>query len=223
MKAYLTQEYHQFFMELAANNHKDWFDSNRKRYERDVKKPFNELVAALIESFAKIDPEFKGLEPKDCIFRINRDIRFSKDKTPYKTYCSAVIAKGGRKTRSLDGIYLECSPEHTRIYGGIYELDSASLLDVRRGIASNLSEFKQLYTDKKFVQTFGELRGEKNKVLPKELHEAAAKEDLLFNKQWYFFAESMPEQATQDDFLEQVVSYYQIARPIEHFFQKFLK
>lgn len=222
MKAYLNQDYHQFFMDLAANNHKDWFDANRKRYEKDVKNPFNELVAAVIDSFAQIDTEFKGLEPKDCIFRINRDIRFSKDKTPYKTYCSAVIAKGGRKTRSLDGVYLECSPEHTRIYGGIYELDSPSLLEVRRGIANNLKEFQELYSDKKFVQTFGQLRGEKNKVLPKELQEAATKEELLFNKQWYFFNETAPETATHDDFLKRITHCYQIARPLEHFFQKFL-
>jgi uncharacterized protein (TIGR02453 family) len=118
-KVFFTEDYRRFFMELAANNHKDWFDVNRKRYELSVKEPFQKFVQHLIVEFIKLDPSFSDLTPKDCIFRINRDIRFSPDKTPYKLYCSAVISPGGKKSRSLSGVYVELTPEHIRVYGGV--------------------------------------------------------------------------------------------------------
>ena len=81
---YFSPDYLDFFIELAANNHKDWFDLNRKRYEASVKKPFAQFTQALIDRIAVTNPSFQHVLAKDCIFRINRDIRFSADKTPYK-------------------------------------------------------------------------------------------------------------------------------------------
>ena len=90
--AFFTPDFLQFFIELAPNNNKDWFDINRKRYENSVKEPFKKFVQQLIGELAKSNPAFESLEAKDCIFRINRDVRFSKDKIPYKMMVSAVIA-----------------------------------------------------------------------------------------------------------------------------------
>ena len=102
---YFTQDYLDFFKELAANNHKEWFDENRKRYEKSVKDPFKKFVEALIAETHKFDPSV-NIEAKDAIFRINRDIRFSKDKTPYKLDRSAIISSGGRKDHSIPGFYI---------------------------------------------------------------------------------------------------------------------
>ena len=153
--AHFKADFLQFFIDLAANNHKDWFDENRKRYESTIKNPFKTFVQLIIDEIALLDPNFKGVEAKDCIFRINRDIRFSKDKTPYKLSVSAVVAPEGKKSKAINGIYFEFGPEYVRVYGGIYEIDKEDLLSVREGIAANMKAFKQLYDSTDFKSTFG--------------------------------------------------------------------
>ena len=86
---YLEKEYLNFFNELSENNNKLWFDENRKRYEKFVKKPFENLITDLIAELSNIDLKIT-MQAKDAMFRINRDIRFSNDKTPYKTQMSAL-------------------------------------------------------------------------------------------------------------------------------------
>jgi uncharacterized protein (TIGR02453 family) len=221
--AFFTQDYHDFFIELAGNNNKDWFDLNRKRYEQSVKIPFQRFTKHLINRIAKDDPAFKELEPKDCMFRINRDIRFSKDKTPYKLMCSAVIAPGGKKSRAINGIYFELGPEHVRAYGGIYEVDKDGLESVREGIADNLETFQKLYSDPNFKNLFGELRGEKNKTLPSHLRDSAEKEALIFNKQFYFFAEFPAETVVKAELDEILLNCYQAGRPMENFLNQFIQ
>ena len=220
--AFFTNDYLLFFQELAANNHKDWFDLHRNRYEKSVKKPFQLFTQHMIDLVAQKDPAFKDLLAKDCIFRINRDIRFSKDKTPYKLHCSAVVAAGGKKSKAINGIYFEFSPEHTRVYCGIYEIDKDDLEEVREGIAAQMDDFKALYNDQKFKSVYGEILGEKNKVLPKHLREAAEKEPLIFNKQWYFYAEFTPETILREDLDQILLNCYESGRPIENFFQQFI-
>ncbi len=221
--AFFEPDFIQFFKDLAANNNKDWFDTNRVRYEKIVRDPFKVFVDHMIAELHKVNPKFSDLQNKDCIFRINRDIRFSNDKTPYKLNVSALVAVGGKKNYMAEGMYMELGPEHVRLYSGLYEMDKDHLLQIREGIASNLGEFKKLYTDKNFVSTFGEIRGDKNKVLPAELKEAAAKEDLLYNKSFYYFAEFAPEKVLDANFDKAIINIYQTARPMEQFFSKILK
>lgn len=221
--AFFTEEFLQFFIDLAPNNNKAWFDENRWRYEEFVREPFKEFVAHMIEKIASKQKEFKGLEPKDCIFRINRDIRFSKDKTPYKMMVSAVIAPEGKKSRAINGVYIELGPEHLRVYGGIYEIDKDDLLTVREGIASDRKAFQKLYNTKAFKEMYGELLGEKNKIIPKHLKEAAEMEPLIYNKQWYFYTEFDPEVILQDDLDEIILNCYKVGQPIENYFNKLIR
>lgn len=223
MEKIFTPDFLNFFIELAPNNNKDWFDQNRSRYEKNVKEPLKYFVQQLITEFSKIDPKFKETEPKDCIFRINRDIRFSKDKSPYKLQVSAVISPEGKKSRAIDGIYIELTPEHVRVYGGVYEVDKDDLQSIREGIAKNLNEFRKLISNQDFRKVFGELRGEKNKVLPKELKNAGEQEPLMYNKQWYFFTEFDPEIILEQDLIKRVIEVYKVARPVEQFFNRFIK
>ena len=99
--AYFDTDYLEFFKELAGNNHKEWFDIHRKRYEQSVKIPMQVFVKDLILALKRIDKEIQ-IEPKDAIFRINRDIRFSKDKSPYKLQSSAIISKYGKKDKKCN-------------------------------------------------------------------------------------------------------------------------
>lgn len=217
---YFSEDYLEFFKELAANNNKAWFDENRKRYEKSVKNPFKNFVQRLINEIEAFDKEQQGIEPKDCIFRINRDIRFSKDKTPYKLNNSAIVTPGGKKAKDIPGAYIEIGPEKVRLYGGVYFMDKQNLEDFRYFIAANQEEFEGLITDKNFVKTYGEIRGEKAKRLSKDLKEAAEKQPLIFNKQWYFFTEYEPEIILQEDFISTLVADIKKGFPLTQFIRK---
>ena len=104
--AVLSPAYFRFFRELASNNSKAWFDENRSRYERDVKRPFYAMITAWIEAVQPFDPELQA-SASDVIYRINRDIRFSADKTPYKVQMGAHLNLRGKKAMGFPGVYME--------------------------------------------------------------------------------------------------------------------
>ena len=220
---YFNSDYVQFFKELVQNNHKDWFDLNRSRYEKNVKLPFSAFTQKAIDSIALIDPVFTELLAKDCIFRINRDVRFSKDKIPYKTMCSAFIGINGKKSKSVNGIYYEFTPEHLRFYGGIYSIEKEDLYAVRAGITSNLKEFNTLLNDPEFKKIFGDIRGEKNKIIHPDFRESAQEQALIFNKQWYFYVEYPVELLYEKQLLDKLLHAYQVSRPLEQFFNQFIQ
>ncbi len=221
--AFFKHEFLDFFIELAPNNNKDWFDLNRKRYEDFVKEPFKKFVTHIISKLAENDPSFSELEAKDCIFRINRDVRFTKDKIPYKMMVSAVVAPNGKKSKAVNGVYFELGPEHLRIYGGVYEIDKEDLLIVREAIAKDIPKFQKAYLNPEFVEVFGELRGDKNKIIPKDLKEAANKEPLIFNKHWYFYTTFKPETILDDNLDEIILNCYKAGRPVELYFNELIK
>lgn len=217
---FFTEDYLTFFKELAANNNRDWFHANKKRYEVSVKEPFTEFVQEIIDRTSKIDKRFE-VDAKQAVFRIYRDVRFSKDKTPYKLNCSAIIAPGGRKEgMGIPGMYLEVGPEHFRFYSGLYQLEKNVLYQVREYIVKRSDELSKLVSDKDFVQRFGELRGDQNKVLPKEFKLAAETQPLVFNKQFYFFAEFAPETILKENFADLVMEYFEASRPMREFLTK---
>ena len=184
---YFNQAFNDFFMELASNNNKVWFDINRKRYENEVKKSFFNFVNELINEINKITP--LKLEPKDAIFRINNDIRFSKDKTPYKTHVGAILANGGRKSIGSLGLYIHLSPGECYLGGGAYKPEKGQLYNIRKAFCENPKEIEKLLQDKNFRQFFtGFAPSELNKIIPKEFVEAAINQPLIFNKQFYFMA-----------------------------------
>lgn len=215
--AYFDQDFLDFFKLLAANNNKDWFAENKKRYEQSVKEPFNVFIQEVIDRTAKKDDRFAG-QAKDAVFRIYKDVRFSKDKTPYKLQASALIAPGGRKHgMGTPGMYLELGPEHFRFYSGLYMPEKDVLQRVREYILENSKELDKLLTEKQFVDNFGELRGEKNKILPKEFKDAAEGQPYLFNKQFYFFAELPPETVLREDFVDLVLAYFEASQPMRKY------
>jgi uncharacterized protein (TIGR02453 family) len=219
---YFEKGFIDFFTELEENNHKEWFDANRKRYENFVKEPFKAFVGEMIAQISAIDQEVR-VEPKDCIFRINRDIRFSKDKTPYKTNVSASIAPGGRKNMSTPGIYIELSARDLRIYSGVYQPDKDQLHRLRSSIENNLEEFQGLINNKNFKKDFGTILGDKNKIIPKEFKEAFEKEELIANKQFYFFKKYDSKQILSPSLVQDFMNDYQTAKPLMIFFNDALE
>ena len=208
---YFKSDFNEFFKELAANNHKLWFDENRQRYIQNIKAPFEAFVTALIADIQKFDPQMQ-IDAKDSIFRINRDIRFSKDKTPYKLNRSAFISPYGKKAGGYPGFYLQIGPEKVMIGGGVYQPNKDDLQKIRRYIISYTKKFQRAISDPQFVEVYGELLGEKNKRLPSaEYTRAALEEPLIYNKQFYFMAEFPPEIITDNLFLDFVAEKFKDA------------
>ncbi len=108
-----------FLKELKKNNHKEWFDANRKKYE-EAKADFTASVQHIIHEFCKTDTTLSSLNAKDCLFRINRDVRFAKDKSPYKTNLAASINAGGKKSTKA-GYYIHIEPGQNFVGGGIWQ------------------------------------------------------------------------------------------------------
>jgi len=214
--SYFEPDYLEFFKELAANNHKDWFDANRKRYETVVRDPFKSFISQLIKEMSKSDPDLQ-IEAKDAIFRINRDIRFSKDKTPYKLNNSAIISPEGRKNKNNPGVYLEFGPEKLAFYGGVYMPSPAEIQKVRTYMLDHLDELNALLSDDEFKESFGEVHGEKSKRIPMEFREVAEDQPLLWNKQWYYYAHLSPDVILSDDLMEILLDLRKKSLPMKEF------
>jgi len=206
-----------FLKDLSANNNRDWFHANKKRYETSLKKPFYELIEAVIVALNKAGHQIE-LQPKDMVFRINRDIRFSKDKSPYKTNVGALISEYGRKRKDLPGYYLHIEQGILMVGGGAYFLDTQNLYTVRQHIANNLSRFTKLLKAKSFKDKFETIKGDAHKRVPKEFVEVHEKLPLILNKQFYFMAELDPKLVLKDDAVKLIVQHLKAGKPINDFF-----
>ena len=207
----ITKDFISYFKDLNKNNNRDWFHTNKKRYEESVKKPFANVIAEVAKKM-KIE-----IEPKNAVFRINRDIRFSKDKTPYKVQTTAIISKYGRKAKDYPGYYLRFAPGSISIGGGAYFLEKDDLYAVRQHIQNNPKAFAKLLKKKAFVEKFGELQGEKNKRIPKEFVEAHAEQPLIANKQFFFMAEMSAKEMLRDDLVAFICEYFRAGTAINEF------
>jgi uncharacterized protein (TIGR02453 family) len=142
----------QFLKQLAKNNNKEWFDTNRKKYDA-AKADFISSLQNVLDDFCKIDTTLSSLSAKDCLFRINRDVRFSKDKSPYKINFGASINTGGKKSFKA-GYYLHFQPGESFMGGGIYQPFPDVLKKVRQEIDYNFDEFKNIINNKKFKAVY---------------------------------------------------------------------
>ena len=215
--SHFTQDFITFFKELEENNSKAWFDENRKRYEKNVKKTFYTFLDDTIEAISKIDPEI-NISAKEAVFRINRDIRFSKDKTPYKIHMAAVISRSGRKNLQTPGIYIQCSANDVYIGGGSHSPSKDELYNIRNFLLDNYDQMIARSEDKEFKKLFDELKGDKNKVLPTVFKEFAQDHPFMFNKQFYYMKQySAKEILLKDDFVDFVVKHYLTGKAFNDF------
>lgn len=162
-----------FLIELQFNNNRDWFKNNETRY-RELWKDFNNYVESLIDKISKFDPSVKGVTAKESIFRIYKDVRFSKDKLPYKNHFAAYISKGGKKAGNA-GYYIHIEPDASMLVGGNYRPQSPELKQIRTAIFSHYPEYKKIVENEIFVSKFGKVQGERLKMAPKG-----------FDKNWEF-------------------------------------
>ncbi|VAX28680.1 hypothetical protein MNBD_IGNAVI01-1618 [hydrothermal vent metagenome] len=213
---YFNQDFIDFFSELSKNNNRDWFNENKQRYIKSVKEPFYYFIEELIQQIHD-DDETINITPKEAIFRIYKDVRFSKDKLPYKVFTSAIISPGGRKDFTTPGYYIEMDYNGVRFYGGAHFLDKDQLQNLREHIASNLNEFKRLHGEKMFKKKFGTLLGEQNKRIPKEFKEIIEKEPLIANKQFYYSTELSPNKILSNTLMDTIIKLYFVGKPVNQF------
>ncbi|MDX1910571.1 MAG: DUF2461 domain-containing protein [Saprospiraceae bacterium] len=217
----IQSDFLQFLYDLNQNNNKDWFEKNKKRYENAVKKPFEQLIGAVIERIRSFEPTFQ-IQPKDCLFRIYRDTRFSADKTPYKTHVAAVFTPKGRQSLHFPGYYMQIEFGNLMLGGGAYFLEKEPLSKLRKAIMQDPGAFRALLSDPNFSAKYGELKGEKNKVLPPEFKEAAKAEPLIAHKEFYFMADNDPERCLQPDLADFIADYFKAGKPLNDFFRQAL-
>lgn len=157
----LSKETLQFLDDLKANNNRDWFLENKKRYEA-FKNDYQKLVADLLDVMKPLDPSLEMLEVKNCMFRINRDIRFSKNKTPYKSHLGIWLSSGA-KDQNRSGYYIHLEKGASFIAGGLYCPESEDLKKMRKEIAYFHDDIEAILEEKDFKREFNDFdRNEKN-------------------------------------------------------------
>ena len=203
---------------LSRNNQKAWFEEHRPAYEaaRDV---FYRFVDGLIDEFRASD-RLEGLSAKDCVPRIYRDIRFSKDKSPYKTNMGALIAPGGWRSTHL-GYYVSLAPRaQSMVAGGLHQPAPEQLNRFRQAIDQKADAFKKLTRAKAFVETFGVIEGERLKTAPQGYDRAHPEIALLQLKQVTVVHHFSDQDVLARDFSGQVTGACRVMRPFLDYLER---
>jgi uncharacterized protein (TIGR02453 family) len=166
------------------------------------------------------DDDSLQVEAKDCILRINRDIRFTKDKTPYNLNCTAFISPSGKKDKSIPGIFVRFSAKMIGVMGGCVSVEKEQLENIRAAITKDAKAFRKLLETKNFVSKFGEIKGDVMKRIPKDLQAAIDAKPLIANKQFYFVAELDPKLMLEDNLIETLMEYWHAMKPVNEYLRK---
>lgn len=206
-----------FLSGLKLNNEREWFNSNRSRYE-EARKNFEAFVQVVIGEIVKFDPIYKGLEAKSCIFRINRDTRFSHDKSVYKTNFGAFMVRGGKKNGDrFPGYYFHIEPGSSFAAGGAYVPPTPWLNAIREKIEENADELIRVINNKEFKKYFGALDGEKLKTAPKGYPRDHPYIELLKMKSFLAYRSISDRALTSEGCFDLVVSAFRAMKPLHDF------
>ena len=211
----------QFLHLLKENNNRDWFNENKSLYE-DAKLDFEHLVDTLIPLIQNIDPRIVNLTSKQTTFRIYRDIRFSKDKTPYKPYFGSYIAPGGRKSIYC-GYYLHIGPGESMLAGGAYHPQGLQLKKLRSEIYYNLNEYESIINNHEFRKTFGQVEGDQLKRPPKDFPADFPDIDLLKFKSYTVMHAVDSKVVLNADFEDHVIRTFRELYPLNRFLNRALE
>ncbi|WP_321348153.1 DUF2461 domain-containing protein [uncultured Draconibacterium sp.] len=201
-----------FLKQLAENNNREWFNDNRKWYEESKEKVIF-LTDVLINEIGEFDPAVRGLLPKDCVFRIFRDVRFSKDKRPYKTNFGSFICKGGRKSMN-PGYYFHLEPGGCFVAGGIYMPPSPVLKSIRNYVANHGDELLDIINEPDFKKEFPEMFDDKLKLAPKGFAKDHEHIELLKYKSFIYSKTLGENEVTGDNYIKQLVKFYEQLYPL---------
>ena len=207
-----------FLKDLKKNNNKPWFDAHRKEYE-SAKADFLNFIQIVIDKHSKRDKTISQLKAKECIFRINRDVRFSKDKSPYKTNMGAYINRGGKKSL-FGGYYFHCEPGKSFMGGGLWMPMPPELSKVRQEIDYNLKELKKIISSKKFKSVYKDLFRDEEYVLirvPKGYEPTNPAAEYLKMKSFVALTKISDKDLTSKDLLQKTIAAFEALQPLIEF------
>ena len=213
-----------FLRGLKKNNNKPWFDAHRSEYEA-ARKDFENFIQQLIDKHSQKDKDLENLVAKNCLYRINRDIRFSKDKTPYKKNFAASLDKGGKKS-GLAGYYFHLEPGQSFLGAGIWQPEPGPLKQIRQEIDYNVDEFKSILTNKKFKSFYPGLYTGENvqlKKLPAGFEKDNPAGAYLQFKSWMVLHDLDDSVLVSKDLLKTSLAAFSAAQPFIKFINRALE
>jgi uncharacterized protein (TIGR02453 family) len=208
-----------FLKALKRNNNKEWFDANRSAYEI-AKNEFLIQVGEILDQLKSIDPTLENLAPKNCVFRINRDVRFSSNKEPYKTNFGASFSKGGKKIESA-GYYFHLEPGNIFLGGGCWMPESATLKNIRMEIDYNFDEFKSILQNKSFKKYFDGLNDEaKLSRPPRNYDESNPAIEFIKLKSFTALVSMDDEDVLNKNLTSNIINHFKAIKPLIDFLNK---
>lgn len=209
-----------FFRGLKKNNNREWFQKRKHIYDERVKAPMIELVTAVNAELAKCAPDYI-VDPDRAVYRIYRDTRFSKDKTPYKTHIAASFPRRGLQKHAGAGYYFSVAPEELEFAAGVYMPGPDELRAIRNFLADNHEEFQWIVQARSLRKLMGDLRGDSLSRPPKGFlpdHPAAG---LIRMKQWLFYTtDTDPSIATTTKLLPAIAERFRAMTPFVEFLNR---
>jgi uncharacterized protein (TIGR02453 family) len=206
---------------IKYNNNRDWFIKNRESY-LNARENFETFVQKLIDQIIEFEPIMKGLEVKSCVYRFNRDIRFSNDKSLYKTHFGAFIVRGGKKNGDkYGGYYFHIEPGASIIAGGAYMPPAPWLSAIREKINEEPDRFIKIISNKEFVRFFGQLSGEKLKKAPKGYPSDHPNVDLLKFKSYLVVNEVTDDSVLSEKYFEHTIKVMKAMKPLNDFLNEY--
>jgi uncharacterized protein (TIGR02453 family) len=210
-----------FLKDLKKNNNREWFDVNRNRYQ-EARQAFELYLSVVMGEIQKFDKEAVNAAPKDCIFRIFRDIRFSNDKTPYKSNFGAYIARGGRKS-PLAGYYLHIESGASMLAGGVYLPQPDVLKAIRTEIYNNADEFRSIIHDPVFSKHFGEIDAPRLTTAPKGFPKDFKDIGLLQYKYYTITKSESDSAVVKPAYINEVSEVFRAMVPFNRFLNEAIK
>ena len=211
-----------FLSRLSNNNNREWFQSNKKDYE-EAKKEVEKFVNSVIHDLAEFDDTVKYVEASECMFRIFRDVRFAKDKSPYKINMGAWITRSGRKSPG-PGYYIHLQPGGSFLAAGVYMPEPGQLKKIRNEIYYNATEFKAILNDKKVKKYSDGLSDmDKGKMAPRDFPKDFPDIELLKHKHYTFTYPMHDEMIASDHFQEVVIMAFKAMYPLNLFLKRALE
>jgi uncharacterized protein (TIGR02453 family) len=206
-----------FVQRLRRNNNREWFETHRDEMQ-DARGHFEDYIAILLGALSG-NPSLAGVTPKDCIFRLNRDLRFSRDRTPYKPYMSAYIAPGGRKSRRL-GYYVHIEAgNRSMVAGGLHEPEPRQLAAWRTSIDTDPGRFLRIAKAASFRRYFGEVGGESLKTAPRGYPKDHPRLDLIRLKSVTVSRPFSDTQVTSRTFVRETLATFEAMKPFLGFLE----
>lgn len=208
----------QFLKQLKQNNNKEWMDAHRKEYEA-AKQDFETFVTAILDGLGAFEPLFKDIPAKQCVFRINRDIRFSQDKSPYKSNFGAHFTIGGKKSPHA-GFYFHLEPGAAFIGGGSWMPPADMLKNIRQEIDYDLAAFEKIIHQKDFKKLYPRIDGEQLKKAPVGYDPANPAIEYLRYKSFTVGCPVSDEALLDKGLVKQTVQSYKVMKPFIDFLNR---